>query len=354
MLNQKRIRDFGVVIGSLQPGPLNAITDVAGVAVGHTTLSDGRVQTGVTAIVPHQGNIYKEKLIASSHVINGFGKTMGTVQLEELGTLETPILLTNTLSIGTAADTLIDYMLERNPEIGHTTGTVNPIVGECNDMFLNDIRAKSVTPEHVKAALADASPEFLEGAVGAGRGMLCYSLKGGIGSASRKMNLDGAEYMMGVMVLSNFGMLSDLRVNGKAVGQQLKREILQDREEKDKGSVMIIVSTDLPLSERQLNRIIKRAVAGLSRTGSIITHGSGEIVIGFSTAIKIPHQKPGDLLTMHCIHEEDLDLAFRAVGEATEEAVLNSLVTAEHVVGRDGNERPILMDLIEKFNISLS
>ncbi|TWT14356.1 P1 family peptidase [Planomicrobium sp. CPCC 101079] len=353
MLNQKRIRDYGVKIGSLEPGPLNAITDVEGVTVGHATLSNGDVQTGVTAILPHSGSVFKEKLIASSHVINGFGKTMGTIQLQELGTLETPILLTNTLSIGTAADTLIDYMLEENPEIGVTTGTVNPVIGECNDMFLNDIRAKSVKREHVLQALKSASAEFQEGAAGAGRGMLCYSLKGGIGSASRLMELDGEVYTMGVLVLSNFGMLSDLRINGQAVGQKLKKEILQEQEEKDKGSVMIIVSTDLPVSERQLNRILNRAVAGLSRTGSIITHGSGEIVIGFSTATRIPHQKPAERRTLPCIHEEDLDLAFRAIGEAAEEAVLNSLITAEAVVGREGNERPALKDLIEKFSISL-
>jgi D-aminopeptidase len=352
LLNQKRIRDFGVTVGTLLPGPLNAISDVEGVTVGHVTLSDGNVQTGVTAILPHQGNVYQEKLVASSHVINGFGKTTGTIQMQELGTLETPILLTNTLNVGTAADALIDYMLEQNPEIGRTTGTVNPIVGECNDMFLNDIRAKSVRPEHILKALKNSSAEFLEGAVGAGTGMLCYSLKGGIGSASRLMELDGKTYTMGVLVLSNFGMLSDLRVNGTAVGQQLKQKILQSEEEKDKGSVMIIVSTDLPVSERQLNRIIKRTVAGLSRTGSIITHGSGEIVIGFSTAAKIPHQKPTELAAIPQIHEEDLDLAFRAVGEATEEAVLNSLITAESVAGRDGNERPALKDLLEKFSIS--
>ncbi|TWT25896.1 P1 family peptidase [Planomicrobium sp. CPCC 101110] len=353
MLNQKRIRDYGVAIGSLEPGPLNAITDVAGVAVGHATLSDGNIQTGVTAILPHPGNVFKEKLVASSHVINGFGKTMGTVQLEELGTLETPILLTNTLSIASAADTLIDYMLEKNPEIGVTTGTVNPVVGECNDMFLNDIRAKSVKAEHVLQALESASSEFKEGAVGAGRGMLCYSLKGGIGSASRRMEMDDGTYTMGVLVLSNFGMLSDLRINGQAVGQKLKEKILQEEEEKDKGSVMVIVSTDLPVSDRQLNRILKRAVAGLSRTGSIIAHGSGEIVIGFSTSARIPHQKPAGRLSMPRLHEEELDLAFRAVGEAAEEAVLNSLVTAEAVVGRGGNERPAFKDLIEKYSIAL-
>jgi D-aminopeptidase len=353
MYQLKRISDYGVKIGRLEPGYYNAITDVEGVTVGHVTLSDQEMQTGVTAILPHQGNIFKEKLIASSHVINGFGKTMGTIQMKELGTLETPILLTNTLSVGTAADALIEYMLEHNPEIGRTTGTVNPVVGECNDMLLNDVRAKFIEKEHVFQAIKHASSEFKEGTVGAGTGMLCYSLKGGIGSASRRMEMEHGTYTMGVFVLSNFGILSDLRVNGKAVGQELKEAILQPHEEKDKGSVMMIIGTDLPVSERQLNRIIKRTVTGLSRAGSIITNGSGEVAIGFSTATKIPHEKPDQCLSASMIQEEDMDLAFRAVGEATEEAVLNSLVTATHVVGRDGNERPAFKDLIEKHNIKL-
>ncbi|CEG21420.1 Peptidase family S58 [Planococcus massiliensis] len=353
MFNQKRIRDYGVEVGRLKTGARNAITDVEGVSVGHVTLSGGNMQTGVTAILPHPGNLFKEKLVASSHVINGFGKTMGTIQMAELGTLETPILLTNTLGIGTAADTLIDYMMEQNPEIGRTTGTVNPVIGECNDMFLNDIRAKHVKPEHVREALENASIEFEEGAVGAGRGMLCYSLKGGIGTASRIMEMESGEYTIGVLVLSNFGMLSDLLVKGKAVGEELKQAMSDSHKEEDKGSVMIIVATDLPVSERQLNRILKRSVAGLSRTGSIITNGSGEIALGFSTAAKIPHDKPAQLLDVKQIHEEEMDIAFRAVGEAVEEAVLNSLVTAEAVVGRDGNSRPAFKDLIEEFGISL-
>ncbi|RLQ89840.1 P1 family peptidase [Planomicrobium sp. Y74] len=353
MFNQKRIRDYGVMIGRLQPGPRNAITDVEGVTVGHVTLSEGSSQTGVTAILPHQGNIFKEKLIASSHVINGFGKTMGTIQMKELGTLETPILLTNTLAVGTAADTLVDYMLEQNPEIGRTTGTVNAVIGECNDMFLNDIRAKFVKREHVLEALQNTSTDFTEGAVGAGTGMLCYSLKGGIGSASRIMEMSHGNYTIGVLVLSNFGILSDLLVQGKAVGEELKEALLESYKEEDKGSVMIIVATDLPVSERQLNRILKRAVTGLSRTGSIITNGSGEIVIGFSTATRVPHDKPEQLLAIPQLHEEDMDTAFRAIGEATEEAVLNSLVTAEEIIGRDGNKRPAFKDLIEKVDVSL-
>lgn len=353
MYNQKRIRDYGVPVGKMEPGPLNAITDVAGVTVGHVTLSGGDMQTGVTAILPHQGNVFHEKLIASSHVINGFGKSMGTIQLTEMGTLETPIVLTNTLNVGTAANAVIDYMLEKNPDIGSTTGSVNPVIGECNDMFLNDVRARFVKEEHVRQALEHTGVEFEEGAVGAGRGMLCYSLKGGIGSASRMIDLGHGRYTIGVLVLSNFGMLSDLTVNRNPIGKELKKKILQSHQEEDKGSVMVIVATDLPLSERQLNRLLKRAVTGLSRTGSIITNGSGEIILGFSTANKIPHAKPPQCLAIESIHEDDMDEAFRGIGEAAEEAVLNSLITAEAVVGRNGNRRPALKDLLEKFGLTL-
>lgn len=351
MLNQKRIRDYGIEIGKLKTGQLNAITDVAGVTVGHVTLSQDEMQTGVTAIIPHTGDLFHEKLIASSHVINGFGKTMGTIQLAELGTLETPIVLTNTLSVGTAANAVITYMLEKNADIGRTTGTVNPVIGECNDMVLNDIRARFVTEADVRSALDNATKEFKEGAIGAGRGMLCYSLKGGIGSASRVLPIDNTEYTVGVLVLTNFGILSDLTILGNPIGQKLKKKILQSLEEQDKGSVMIVVATDLPVSERQLNRMLKRTVTGLSRTGSIITSGSGEIVLGFSTATKRSHDKRSHHTAIQTIHEEDIDLAFRAVGEATEEAVLNSLITAEKVVGRDGNTRPALKDLLEMYEL---
>lgn len=353
-MHQQRLRDYGISIGELETGSFNSITDVTGVTVGHVTLSSGDMQTGVTAVLPHQGNAFREKCIASSHVINGFGKTMGTIQMSELGTLETPILLTNTLSIGTVSDGLIEYMLDQCPEIGTSTGTVNPIVGECNDMFLNNIRAKNVKKEHVLEAITNASSHVEEGTVGAGTGMLCYSLKGGIGTSSRMMEMTHGTYTLGVLVVTNFGILRDLRINGKTIGEELKSCLQSKWEEKDKGSIMVIVATDLPVSERQLNRIIKRSVTGLSRTGSIITTGSGEIIIGFSTANKVPHEKSSVPLEMKTIHEEDIDLAFRAIGEATEEAVLNSLTQATHVIGRDGNERPALKDLLEEFGIDLN
>lgn len=353
MHHKKRIRDYGIEIGEMRTGPLNAITDVKGVKVGHVTLSEGDMQTGVTAILPHSGNVFKEKLIASSHVINGFGKSMGTVQLAELGTIETPIILTNTLSTGIAADTLIDYMLEQNPEIGRTTGTVNSVIGECNDMIINDIRGKFVKPEHVREALNNCDEVFEEGAVGAGTGMLCYSLKGGIGSASRIMDFEFGSYTLGVLVLTNFGILKDFIIQGNPIGQQLKQKLDEVYKEEDKGSVITIVATDLPVSERQLQRILKRTVTGLSRTGSIITTGSGEVVFGFSTATRISHDEKTKLITIPQIPEDVIDVAFRAVGEATEEAVLNSMITAHEIVGRDGNSRPALKDLFEKWNISL-
>ncbi|MFB9972850.1 P1 family peptidase [Allobacillus sp. SKP2-8] len=352
MKKQYRLRDYEIKIGQLQPGKKNAITDVKGVQVGHSTIREGAIQTGVTSILPHSGNLFKEKVIGASHVINGFGKTIGLTQLDELGTIETPILLTNTLSAGITANHLVDYMLESNPEIGRTTGTINPIVGECNDMILNDIRQKAISKQHVLAAIDNATDHFEEGAVGAGRGMVCYSLKGGIGSASRLMTIGEKQYTLGVLILSNFGNLGDLTMDGRAIGMELDKH-LNDSKSPDKGSIMIILATDLPVFDRQLKRILKRTVTGLSRTGSIIGHGSGDIAIGFSTATKIPHSPVPEPLAFSFIHEELLEDAFRAAGEATEEAILNSLVTANTVTGRDKNTRYGIIDLLNKYGMSL-
>ncbi|WLR48646.1 P1 family peptidase [Halobacillus litoralis] len=350
MTRNKTTREHGIIIGSKPTGPRNQITDVPGVTVGHYTLNKNRVQTGVTAILPHQGNLFQNKSVASAHVINGFGKSAGTIQLEELGTLEAPIVLTNTFGVGAAFDALVAYTLERNPEIGRTTGTVNPVIGECNDMFINDIREQTVTKEHVLQAIADAQDHFTEGCVGAGRGMLCYSLKGGIGSSSRKVQLAHGSYTIGVLTLTNFGKLNDLRIDGQPIGQKLKGRI-QAQEKKDKGSIMIVVATDLPVTDRQIKRICKRTVTGLSRTGSMIGNGSGDIVIGFSTSTTIPHQKSEEVMTFSSIHEEDMDEAFRAVGEATEESILESLFQATPVNGRDNHQRPTLTELIESYPI---
>jgi D-aminopeptidase len=335
-VKEMRIRDFGIKIGDLPTGKQNKITDVPGVLVGHVTRSDGPIQTGVTAILPHSGNLFLEKVLATSHVINGFGKTIGTIQIEELGTIETPILLTNTLSVGTTADALVSYMLEQNPEIGVTTGTVNPIVGECNDMYLNDIRGQHVKKEDVLTAISNANDDFDEGAVGAGTGMSCYGLKGGIGSSSRVLRIDDQDFVLGVLVLSNFGRQQDLIVDGTHVGKWIQ-EFSSVQE--DKGSIIILLATNLPLTERQLKRICKRCAVGLSRTGSFVGNGSGDLVIGFSTAVKIPHKSESPILPLHMLHEDEMDIFFRAAADATEESILNSMVCSEDTVGRAGHKR---------------
>ena len=260
MKGQKRIRDYGITIGKLETGMENSITDVKGVRVGHLTLNDGDIKTGVTAIIPHGGNMFKEKLIASSHVINGFGKTVGTIQINELGTIETPILLTNTLSVGVASNALMEYMLDGNEDIGKTTGTVNPVVCECNDAYLNDIRGGHIKREHVLKALDNCDVDFLEGAYGAGTGMSCYGLKGGIGTSSRIVKLDNKDYTVGVLVLSNFGEKEDFTINGVKAGEKIIEIDKINEVEEDKGSIIIIVATDIPLTNRQLERILGKQV----------------------------------------------------------------------------------------------
>ena len=335
---------WGFRVGSLPPGPLNKISDVPGVTVGHCTLADGDVQTGVTALLPHPGDTFHEKVPAAAHVINGFGKTTGLVQIQELGTLETPILFTNTLSVGTVSTALVRYMLDRCPDICETTGSVNPVVCECNDSGLNDIRGLHVTEADALAALADCRADFAEGAVGAGRGMRCHGLKGGIGSASRRIELDGRSYHMGALLLTNHARFEDLVVAGVPVSERLPRADVPPHE--DKGSVIVVLATDAPLSCRQLGRVARRAIVGLSRTGSYCGNGSGEIVIAFSTACRIPHYPEGDTLPLRALAENKIDLLFRAAAECVEEGVLSSLLHAETVTGRGGLTVPSLADLL--------
>lgn len=349
MKGQKRIREYGIKIGDMKCGTRNSITDVSGVKVGHVTLNDEGIKTGVTAILPHTGNIFKDKVFAAAHVINGFGKTMGTIQIEELGTIETPILMTNTLSIGAVSDGLIDYMLETNEDIGLKTGTVNPLVCECNDgEFLNDIRGKHVKKEHVKMAIEEADDEFLEGGHGAGTGMSCYKLKGGIGTASRLIEIGGETYTIGALVLANQGEKRDLMIKGAPVGRAICEIDGSDKLQGDKGSIIMIIATDLPITERQLKRIAKRSVTGLTRTGSFMGHGSGEIAIAFSTANKVSHYEQAKTIQIKMFNPNDMDIAFRAAAECVEESILNSLITAETTIGRQGNTRKSLKDYYEK------
>ena len=336
---------WGFRVGSLPHGPLNKISDVPGVTVGHCTLADGDVQTGVTALLPHPGDTFHDKVLAASHVINGFGKTIGLVQIDELGTLETPILFTNTLSVGTAATALVKYMLDRCPDICETTGSVNPVVCECNDSGLNDIRGLHVTEENVFAALVDCRADFAEGAVGAGRGMRCHGLKGGIGSSSRALELDGQTFHMGALVLSNHAKFDDLIIAGVPVARRLE-QAAQVPPHEDKGSIITVLATDVPLSERQLGRVARRVLVGLSRTGSFCGTGSGEIVIAFSTGNRISHYPQSDLVTLRAVSETKMDLLFRAAAECVEESVLSSLLHAETVTGRNGLTVRSLADLL--------
>lgn len=319
-------------IGRLQTGKLNLISDVGGVKVGHKTLSNGNIQTGVTAIIPTSNNIFKNKFICSSHVINGFGKSIGLIQLEELGTLETPIILTNTLSAATALNAMVKYMLDKNHEIGDTTGTVNPIICECNDMRLNDIRGLHISEEDVYDAIKDAKVKFKEGAIGAGRGMKCYGLKGGIGSSSRIFEINGEKYTLGSLVLTNQGKYENLIIDGKYLSDKYSSK---SPSEKDNGSVITIIATDAPLSSRQLKRIAKRAIIGLSRTGSYAYNGSGEIVITFSTYNIVKHDSTKNL-NIKSINDNCIDIIFEAVGDSVHESVLSSMYNAETVKGKNG------------------
>lgn len=338
------IENIKLKIGKLQKGKNNLITDVKGVKVGHKTLDNGNIKTGVTAIIPHSDNIFREKLISSSYVINGFGKSIGLVQINELGTLETPIILTNTLSVGTCSTALVKYMLKENDDIGVTTGTVNPVVCECNDGYLNDIRGLHVKEEDVFDAIENAEINFKEGNIGAGTGMSCYQLKGGIGSASRVLKLDDKEYTIGSLVLSNFGLKEDLLVDGIKVGEKI---LEKEREELEKGSIIIILATDIPMNERQLKRIAKRVPIGLARTGSHIGNGSGDIVIAFSTANRIKHYEDRDIVSIKIINENIIDKVFRGVIECVEEAVISSLLHSEKTIGTSEHKRESLKKYID-------
>lgn len=327
-----KVRELGVKIGMLSCGAKNCITDVPGVMVGHVTLDyplndlgTEHACTGVTAILPHQGNPFKEKVVAASYVINGFGKTTGLVQVNELGLLESPIMLTNTFGVPAVTQGTLQYMLEENPEIGETTGTINVVVGECNDSFLNSIRLFPIKPEHAIEAIKKASNELAEeGAVGAGKGMVCFGYKGGIGSSSRKVE----EYTVGCLVLSNFGKEEEFK--GFRRGDGLKGT--------SDGSIIIVLATDAPFSDRQLQRLAKRCGIGLGRTGSHFHHGSGDIVIAFSTAHKIPHFSEEKVESRIQLREDHsiMNQFFAATAEATEEAILNSLSQAVTTKGRAG------------------
>ncbi|AUD07325.1 aminopeptidase [Spirosoma pollinicola] len=329
----KRPRDYGIRFGVLPTGPLNAITDVAGVLVGQTTLKQGQtIRTGVTAILPHAGNLFQQKSPAAIYIGNGFGKLTGYSQIDELGTLETPIILTNTLSVPTAADAVIDYTLSQKGN--EQVRSVNTVVGETNDGFLNDIRGRHVTKQHVLDALQQAkNGPVEEGNVGAGTGTVCFGFKGGIGTASRKLPASLGSYTVGALVQTNFGGV--LKISGVPVGVELGRYSFKENLD---GSCMMIILTDAPLDARNLKRLAKRAFMGLAQTGGIASNGSGDYVIAVSTAYTIPHETASSFDEQKVLRNDNVSPLFMAAIEATEEAIINSLFAAQTLSG-DQNHR---------------
>jgi D-aminopeptidase len=337
----KRIREAGIELGVLPPGKMNAITDVPGVRVGHTTLVLGdSVRTGVTAILPHSGNLFQEKVPAAIHIGNGFGKLAGFSQVDELGNLETPVVLTNTLSVPAAMEALISYTLDR--EGNEDVRSVNPVVGETNDGRLNDIRGRHIRQTHVLEAIAGASSgPVAEGNVGAGTGTVAFGFKGGIGTSSRVVPKKAGGYTVGVLVQANFGGI--LTLNGKNLARLLDRVPGSYAEDTD-GSCMMVVITDAPLDTRNLKRLAKRCMLGLARTGGIASNGSGDYVIAISTAEENRIQyDPQQIATeLKSVHNEFMSPLFLAAVEATEEAIWNALFMAESVTGFQGSRAEAL------------
>jgi D-aminopeptidase len=352
-----RARDLGIRVGVLSPGPLNAITDVAGVRVGHATLIKGdNIRTGVTAILPHGGNLFQEKVPGAVFVGNAFGKITGSTQVNELGEIETPILLTSTLSTSKVADTLITYMLglPGNEDVQ----SVNPLVGETNDGYLNDIRSRPIGAEDVFSAVRSAKPGPVEeGCVGAGTGTVAFGFKGGIGTSSRQLPSALGGYTVGVLVQTNFGGI--LTIAGAPVGRELGNYYLKNYVEADRqanGSIMMVVATDAPIDHRNLSRLAARAMMGLARTGSSGSNGSGDFVIAFSTASEVRvhadrRQDPPRML----LSNENMSPLFEAVIEATEESIYNSMLRAHDISGRDHTVKALplkeTLDVLKKYNV---
>ena len=328
----------------LPAGKFDQITDVAGIRVGHTTIDHDTAHTGLTVIIP-PGDVYQEPLIAACHVQNGFGKTTGLMQIDELGSLETPIVLTNTLNVGKICDALIEHVLKEEASKGIEVTTVNPVVGECNDSQINRIGNRVLGLMELEEAFKAASVQFEEGSVGAGRGAICYGLKGGIGSASRLVSIGGRTYTFGILVQSNFGRTRNFRFGDRLIGPGLEKSIKKASAD-DRGSIMMIVATDCPLSARQLKRVVRRVPNGLARTGSYTGNGSGEVVIGFSTANRLNRNK--EEMTMTVYPDAMLERAFLAVTDMCQEAVYNSMLNAVSCAKLDGSPCLSLRDLLDK------
>ncbi len=353
--SQKRARALGIAPGVLQPGPLNAITDVAGVTVGQVTLSQGdNIRTGVTAILAHSGNLYQQKVPAAVFIGNAFGKLAGSTQIEELGNLETPIVLTNTLNVAEGIAGIVDYTLAQPGN--ERVRSVNAVVGETNDGTLNDIRGRHVTKDDVLEAIRSAKGgPVTEGSVGAGTGTVCFGFKGGIGTSSRQIASSQGGYIVGVLVQTNFGGV--LEINGAPVGQEISRSRRQSAVDSPDGSCMVVVATDAPLDARNLKRLAARAMLGLAKTGSYSSNGSGDYVISFSTAVegRVPADPKTRTLSPPVLNNDAVSPLFQAVKEATEEAVYNSLFMATTTTGDGGRTVEALpvdkvLEICRKYN----
>ena len=346
--DRPRLRELGIALGELSPGPLNAITDVPGVRVGQTTLisgsgplvpGQGPVRTGVTAILPHEGDPLGEKVPAAMHVINGAGEVTGRSQVEEWGLLETPICLTNTLNVGLVYDAVIEWLVRDRRVLDPNDWTI-PVVAECFDGYLNDVQGRHVRAEHVLAALDGASSgPVAEGSVGGGTGMICYQFKGGNGTASRVAEAAGGRWTVGALVQANHGRRQQLRVGGLPTGKLLDAPLPSRRQE---GSIIIVLATDAPLDAHQLRRLAARAALGLARTGSTAGNGSGDFAIAFSNypANRVAPRAAGAPRTLTTLHNDDMSPLFNAAVESVEEAILNALCAAGDMLGRDDHFVP--------------
>ena len=332
-------------VGILPSGPRGTIADVAGVAVGHRTLAEGDLQTGVTVVCPHPADPFTRKVPAAAVVFNGFGKSVGLLQVNELGVLETPIALTNTFSVGTIATAQIRLAIAAHPGIARSTTSVNPLVFECSDAYLSDMQALAVAESHYGDALAAAAAEFASGSVGAGRGMSCFGLKGGIGTSSRTVTVAGRTMTMGALVLANFGRTESLTLAGRRIGPAIARRLAGMTPQRDRGSIIVVLATDAPLDHRQLRRVAMRAAAGIGRTGSYYGHGSGDIALAFSTAHTVPHEPSSPTLTQTVLAEPLLESLFDAAAEATEAAIVDALFAATTVTGFAGHVRYALTEI---------
>ena len=352
--SRRRARDLGIQIGTFAPGPFNAITDVRGVQVGHTTLirgepasplpGGGPVRTGVTAIMPRAGNVFEAKAVSGAFVLNGAGELTGLTQVMEWGLIETPILLTNTLSVGTCSAAAVEYMVAAYPSIGREADVIIPVVGECDDSWLNDIVGGHVHSNHVHAAIEGArSGPVEEGNVGGGTGMMTCGFKGGIGTSSRRLPEEKGGYTVGVLVMSNFGEREDLRVDGIAIGRILAPRFAHlDTRRSSYGSIIALIATDAPLISHQLSRLSKRVALGIGRSGSYAAHTSGEIVLAFSVANSIPRQAKRSVYRLRVLIDAHIDPLYQAAVEATEEAILNALCMATDMAGVDGHFAPAI------------